>query len=77
MLKFIRNKLVGVYRRDEDTLVAHGLLEDDIYGLEVDVALRLPDLEIVSVDGRWKRDENSACYRAIPYSAGGRRVSYG
>lgn len=67
MFKFIRNKLVSIYRSDPDTLVAHGLLEDDIYGLEVDVALRLPDLEIVSVDGRWKRAENAECYRAIPF----------
>jgi predicted metal-dependent phosphoesterase TrpH len=67
MFKFIRNKLVSIYRRDPDTLVAHGLLEDDIYGLEVDVALRLPDLEIVSVDGKWKRAENSECYRAVPF----------
>jgi predicted metal-dependent phosphoesterase TrpH len=64
VFKFIRNKLVSIYKKDADTLVAHGLLEDDIYGLEVDVALRLPDLEIVSVGGKWKRAENSECHRA-------------
>ena len=31
------------------------------------MALRLPDLEIVSVDGKWKRAENSECYRAVPF----------
>jgi predicted metal-dependent phosphoesterase TrpH len=67
VFKFIRNKLVSIYKRDADTLVAHGLLEDDIYGLEVDVALRLPDLEIVSVGGKWKRAENSECHRAVPF----------
>jgi predicted metal-dependent phosphoesterase TrpH len=67
MFKFTRNKLVSIYRKDADTLVAHGLLEDDIYGLEVDVALRLPELEIVSVGGKWKRAENSECYRAVPF----------
>ncbi len=67
VFKFIRNKLVSIYRKDADTLVAHGLLEDDIYGLEVDVALRLPDLEILSVGGKWKRAENSECHRAVPF----------
>jgi predicted metal-dependent phosphoesterase TrpH len=67
MVKFTRNKLVSIYRKDTNTLVGHGLLEDDIYGLEVDVALRLPDLEIVSVGGKWKRAENSECHRAVPF----------
>ena len=31
MLKFFaRNKLVSIFRKDDDILVAHGLLEDDI-----------------------------------------------
>jgi len=67
MLKFARNKLVSIYRKDKDTLVAHGILEDDIYGLEVDVALSLSDLEILSIGGKWGRTENSECPRAIPF----------
>ena len=67
MLKFARNKLVSIYRKDEDTLLAHGILEDDIYGLEMDVAIDLSSLEILSVEGRWKRAENSECPRAIPF----------
>jgi hypothetical protein len=67
MLKFARNKLVSIYRNDQETLSANGILEDDIYGLEVDVTLRLPDLEILSIGGNWKRVENSECPRAIPF----------
>ncbi|MGB6067025.1 MAG: PHP domain-containing protein [Desulfomonilaceae bacterium] len=68
MLKFFaRNKLVSVYRKDNDILVAHGVLEDDIYGLEVDVELGISNLEIVSIGGRWKRAENSQCQRAVPF----------
>ncbi len=29
--------------------------------------MRLPDLEIVSVGGKWKRAENSECHRAVPF----------
>ena len=67
MLQFARNKLVSIYRKDKDTLLAHGILEDDIYGLEVDLALSLSDLVILSIDGKWSRTENSECYRAIPF----------
>jgi len=67
MLKFSRNKLVSIYTKDENTLLAHGVLEDDIYGLEVDLTIGLSSLEILSVEGRWKRAENSQCSRAIPF----------
>jgi len=67
MLKFARNKLVSIYIKDEDALFAHGVLEDDIYGLELDVTIRLSTLEIQSVEGKWSRAENSQCWRAIPF----------
>ncbi|NWF55276.1 MAG: CehA/McbA family metallohydrolase [Syntrophaceae bacterium] len=67
MLKFVRNKLVSIQRKDKNTLTAHGVLEDDIYGLEIDVTLSLPDLEILSIEGKWGRTENSECPRAIPF----------
>lgn len=67
MLKFARNKLVGIYRKDQDTLLAHGVLDDDIYGLEVDVAISISHLEILSIEGKWNRTENSECPRAIPF----------
>ena len=51
MLTFARNKVVSIYREDEDTLLAHGVLEDDIYGLELDVAIGLSTLEILSIEG--------------------------
>ncbi|MFH0789871.1 MAG: PHP domain-containing protein [Pseudomonadota bacterium] len=66
MVKFTRNKLVSVYREGPELLVAHGILEDDIYGLEVDVTLGLSDLEIKAIQGRWKRAENSECIRGLP-----------
>lgn len=67
MLKFIRNKLASVYRKDEQTLAVHGVLEDDIYGLEVDLDITLPHLEITAIRGKWNRMENSHCPRAIPF----------
>jgi predicted metal-dependent phosphoesterase TrpH len=67
MLKFVRNKLTSVYRKGEDRLSVHGILEDDIYGLEVDLDFSLSGLEVLSIEGRWNRMENAECPRAVPF----------
>jgi predicted metal-dependent phosphoesterase TrpH len=67
MLKFMRNKLVGVEKKDQDTLVAHGILDDDIYSLEIDVSIRTSNMEILAIDGRWNRWTTPECPRAIPF----------
>ncbi|MDY6790623.1 MAG: PHP domain-containing protein [Thermodesulfobacteriota bacterium] len=65
MLKFSRNKLVSVIKNSVDTLKVHGVLDDDIYGLEIDLVIRLNDLKIVSIDGRWNRFTTPECPRAV------------
>lgn len=67
MLTFSRNKVVSISRQGEDILVARGILEDDIYGLDVEVVLSLSDLEILSIEGKWDRAENRECPRALPF----------
>jgi predicted metal-dependent phosphoesterase TrpH len=67
MLKFARNKLTSVFRKGEDRLSVHGVLEDDIYGLEIDLDLSLPGLEVLSIQGHWNRMENAECPRAVPF----------
>ena len=67
MLTFCRNKIVSIHRKDAHILRARGILEDDIYGMEVDVEITLPDLKIVWIDGKWTRMENRECPRAIPF----------
>ena len=67
MLTFSRNKLVSIYKKDHHTLCARGILEDDIYGMEMEVTVILPEMRIHSIDGRWSRMENSECPRAVPF----------
>ena len=67
MLKFIRNKLVSIERKDRETLVAHGILDDDIYSLEIDVSISISNLEILSITGKWNRWTTPECPRAIPF----------
>lgn len=65
MLKFSRNKLVSIHRPDDETLAVHGVLDDDIYGLEVDVRIRLDDFTLTWVRGKWNRFTTPDCPRAI------------
>ena len=66
MLKFARNKLVSIERKDNDTLVVHGVLDDDIYGLELNISIKISNLEILSINGAWNRFTTPECPRAIP-----------
>jgi predicted metal-dependent phosphoesterase TrpH len=66
MLKFMRNKTVGIERRDKDTLWAYGVLDDDIYGVELEVSIGLSDMVIRSIEGRFKRWTTPECPKAIP-----------
>jgi predicted metal-dependent phosphoesterase TrpH len=66
MLKFMRNKTVGIERRDKNTLWAYGVLDDDIYGVELEVSIGLGDMVIRSIEGRFKRWTTPECPKAIP-----------
>lgn len=67
MLKFARNKLVSIHQKDQDTLWVHGVLDDDIYGLEVDVTVRISDLALTAVQGKWNRYTTPDCPRSLDY----------
>lgn len=64
-LAFARSKIVSIECLDENTFLAHGVLDDYIYSLELDVEARLPDFEITDVQGRWKRYTTPECPKAI------------
>jgi len=66
MLKFSRNKLVSIVKEDADTLIVHGVLDDYIYSLEIDVSIRISDRRILSIDGKWNRWTTPECPRAVP-----------
>lgn len=62
---FIRNKIVTVEALDEKTLLARGLLADDIYGLEIKVYIETAGMTIHSLQGQWNRWTTPECHRAI------------
>ncbi len=67
MLKFARNKIVDVSLKDLDTFAVHGVLDDDIYSVELDVEVRIDDLEILGIRGKWHRWTTPECPRAIQF----------
>jgi predicted metal-dependent phosphoesterase TrpH len=67
MLNFQRNKLVSIVKEDNNTLVIHGVLEDHIFALELDVIIGIDDLKIRAIDGKWNRKETPECHRADPF----------
>jgi len=70
MLKFARNKIVDVSLKDPDTFAVHGVLDDDIYSVELDVVVRIADLEILGIEGRWHRWTTPECPRATQFLQG-------
>ncbi len=67
MLKFTRNKLVSIDRRDHNTLAVHGILDDDIYSVEIDATISISNLEILSIEGKWNRWTTPECQRATQF----------
>jgi hypothetical protein len=67
MLKYTRNKLVSIEKTDGGMLRAHGVLDDDIYGLEIEASIRCSDLQITSIRAKWNRYTTPECPRALPF----------
>jgi predicted metal-dependent phosphoesterase TrpH len=66
VLKYSRNKMTNVVIKDADTLAVHGVLDDDIYSLEIDVTIQLSEFKILSLNAKWHRYTTPDCPRAIP-----------
>lgn len=79
MLKFTRTKYVGIERPAKDKVVAHGILDDYIYSMELDVEFALPQYEITKITGRMKRYTTPECPKAddILQRAVGMRIERG
>ena len=65
MLKFARNKLVNIVAKGDERLLVHGVLDDDIYSCEINFEVKLPDMVIRSLKGRWHRYTTPDCPRAL------------
>lgn len=67
MLKYERNKLVSIFQNDPDILMVHGILDDDIYSLEIDVSIKMSEVKILAIDGKWNRWTTPECPRSTAF----------
>jgi len=79
MLKFTRTKYVTLDRPTKDKIVAHGILEDYIYAMDLDVEFSFPDCEITAITGKMRRYTTPECPSAdkILQGAVGMRIESG
>jgi hypothetical protein len=64
MLVYSRMKSVGVQKQGEERRVVSGILEDELYAMECEMAIHWPTLTIESVQTRMKRFTTAGCLRA-------------
>jgi hypothetical protein len=65
MITFSRSQLIGVEFPDEDTARFHGIQDDHIYAMEVEMDVRISDGVITAITGWMKRYTTPVCPKAI------------
>ena len=66
MITFNRSQLIGAEFPDEETIRFNGIQEDHIYGMEVNMDVRIADGQILAINGLMKRYTNFVCPQAAP-----------
>jgi len=65
MITFSRSLLVGGEFLNETTLRLHGILEDHIYAMEIQMDIRIADGVILAIEGWMKRYTTPVCPKAV------------
>jgi hypothetical protein len=66
MITFNRSQVIGAEFIDDETVRFHGIQEDHIYGMEIEMDVRIEDGRILSIKGDMKRYTNFVCPQAVP-----------
>ena len=66
MISFNRSQVIGAEFPGDETIRFNGIQEDHIYGMEINMDVRIADGEILAIDGVMKRYTNFVCPEAIP-----------
>lgn len=64
MLTYERNKLVRIWKKN-NAMEVSGILDDDLYSLELQVTVDIRSLAITAVTGKWNRWTTPECPRAV------------
>ena len=66
MITFNRSQIIVAELIDDEIVRFHGIQEDHIYGMEIDMDIRIEDGRILSIKGNMKRYTNFVCPEAVP-----------
>ncbi|NQU64415.1 MAG: DUF2889 domain-containing protein [SAR324 cluster bacterium] len=66
MISFNRSQVIGAEFPDLDIVCFNGIQEDHIYGMEIQMEVRITDGEILKIAGNMKRYTNFVCPQAVP-----------
>ena len=66
MITFNRSQIIGAEFLDDETIRFNGIQEDHIYGMEINMEVRIADGEILAIKGDMKRYTTFMCPKAIP-----------
>ena len=64
MLSYARVKTIGVQKQGENRRVVSGVLEDELYAMQCEIAVSWPDPTIETIQTRMKRFTTTRCPRA-------------
>ena len=68
MITFNRSQVIGAEFLDDETIRFNGIQEDHIYGMEMNMDVRIADGEILAIKGEMKRYTTFMCPEAVPVS---------
>ena len=66
MITFNRSQVIGAEFVDDETIRFNGIQEDHIYGMEINMDVRIADGEILAIKGEMKRYTTFMCPEAVP-----------
>jgi hypothetical protein len=66
MITFNRSQIITAEFPDPETIRLNGIQADHIYSMEINMAVRIADGEILAIEGLMKRYTNFVCPHAIP-----------
>lgn len=66
MIEYSRIKSIGVQKQGDGRRVISGVLEDELYAMQCEIAVTWPEMVIESVQTKMKRFTTHRCLLAAP-----------
>ena len=75
MLQFCRTKFVGFEWESNELLKIYGTLDDNLYSMQIDIRIKLPELIIDSITGIMRRFTTPFCETSVDFLEKGKGIT--